>query len=196
MAAFTCGEAAGPSTTISTGFMSPPENWRSSTANACLASKSLGSVSTPETPVFIPSSGEAASRRTPTPITMATTGRRMALWAIRDQADAWPLARRSMRRRPRNGSLSRLTRVPRSLSTAGSSVSAASTAIATTRMAPAPRLVNMVFGTSSIPSKARTTVIPLKNTARPAVSLAAETAWSLERPRASSSRKRDTMNRV
>ncbi len=54
--------------------------------------------------------------------------------------------------------------------------------MATTKMAPAPRLVNIVLGTTSMPRSARTTVMPLKNTARPAVPLAAATASTVERP--------------
>ncbi len=79
MAAFTFGEAAGPSTTISTGFMRPPENLLFSTANALLASKLLGRLLTPETPVFIPSRGTAKSASNATPMASATPGLRMAL---------------------------------------------------------------------------------------------------------------------
>ncbi len=35
-AACTCGEAAGPSITISAGLTRPAENWLASTSNACL----------------------------------------------------------------------------------------------------------------------------------------------------------------
>ena len=99
-----------------------------------------------------------------------------------------------MRRRPSQGSFRRLTLGPSRLSTAGSSVRAAHTATATTRMAPAPRLTKMLLGTSSKAHRASTTVMPLKNTARAAVPPATATASIFGRPWASSSRKRETMN--
>ena len=81
-----------------------------------------------------------------------------------------------------------LTRSPSRLSTAGSSVSAASTVMVTTRMAPMARLTKMSVGTMSMPSRASTTVMPLKNTARLAVAPVTAMASILSRPRARSSR--------
>jgi hypothetical protein len=58
----------------------------------------------------------------------------------------------------------------------------------TTKIAPAARLRKIVVGMISIPRRASTTVIPLKNTARLAVAPAASTASSFSSPRWRSSR--------
>ena len=60
-------------------------------------------------------------------------------------------------------------------------------------IAPPARLRKIVFGTISSPSNARTTVIPLKNTARLAVAPARPIASSFSRPWSRSSRYRATM---
>jgi hypothetical protein len=87
------------------------------------------------------------------------------------------------------------TRSPSSERIAGSKVIEAATAIRTTKIAPLARLRKIVFGTISNPSSARTTVIPLKNTARLAVAPARPIASSLSRPWSRSSRYRATMKR-
>ena len=58
------------------------------------------------------------------------------------------------------------TRSPSSDSTAGSSVIDDATDTSTTMIAPPARLRKIVVGTSSMPARATTTVMPLKNTAR------------------------------
>ena len=63
-------------------------------------------------------------------------------------------------------------------------------------MAPRPVAKNSVCGTMNTPSSAMTTVMPLKNTVRLAVAPALTTASRVLRPRASSSRKRDTTMRL
>jgi len=87
-----------------------------------------------------------------------------------------------------SGTLSAFTLSPRRPSMAGSSVSDMMTEMRTTMMAPAPRLRKMVEGMRSMPKRARTTVMPLKKTARLAVAPAAATASSFSRPRLRSSR--------
>ncbi len=77
---------------------------------------------------------------------------------------------------------------------AGSSVMDSATEIRTTMIAPPARPRKIVVGTSSIPARARTTVKPLKNTARLAVAPDLPIASILSRPRCRSSRYRDTMN--
>ena len=62
----------------------------------------------------------------------------------------------------------------------------------TTVMAPTARLMKIDVGTMSTPSSAKTTVMPLKKTARVAVSPATPMASILSRPPRRSSRKRDT----
>ena len=193
-AACVCDELAAPSTTIWIGLTRPAENFWLTMPNACFDSKLFGRLETPETPVFMVTSGEAASSSTPTPTAMARPGRRIARCATRASHDDLPWERPSMSRLPRYGTLRRLTRGPSRPRTAGSRVSAANTAEATTRIAPAARLTKMLVGTMSMPSSASTTVMPLKKTARPAVPPATATASGTERPCASSSRKRDTMN--
>ena len=78
MAAFTCGESAGPSTTISTGCHEPARELAIEHGERLLGLEPSGSPFTLDTPVFMSMIGEAAkSRRTPTPTTSAMTGRRM-----------------------------------------------------------------------------------------------------------------------
>ena len=63
----------------------------------------------------------------------------------------------------------RFAGVPSKLMTAGSSVIDAATETSTTMIAPPASPRKIVVGTSSMPASARTTVRPLKNTARFAV---------------------------
>ncbi len=128
------GGVSSPSTTISTGDPSPPENSLSRTRKACLDSTSSGRVLTPENPSDMLRKGRAASSSTPAASTRLTTGRPMTVRAIRSQNRPC----RSGCRRPRIRSHS--TRSPSSASTAGSRVSEATTATTTTRMAPSPML--------------------------------------------------------
>ena len=95
--------------------------------------------------------------------------------------------------RPTTGIRSALTRSPSRLSTAGSSVSAATTETMPTRIAPSARLRSTVSGTSSIPNIASTKAIPLKSTARLAVAPDATIASTFSSPRPRSSRKRERM---
>ncbi len=88
------------------------------------------------------------------------------------------------RRRTRSAS----TLSPMIASSAGKSVIEAAIAMSTTRIAPMPRLRKIVLGSSSKPSSASTTVMPEKNTVRPAVAPAKAMASSLSRPAARSSR--------
>ena len=77
---------------------------------------------------------------------------------------------------------------------AGSSVIEETIDTTVTKIAPAANARKIVVGMMNMPSSARTTVIPLKNTARFAVAPAAPIASSLSKPFFRSSRKRDTMN--
>ena len=65
-----------------------------------------------------------------------------------------------------------------------------------TMIAPPPRARKMFVGTISMPSSEITTTMPLKSTAREAVSPAISIAASFSRPSARSSRKRSTMKSV
>ena len=78
--------------------------------------------------------------------------------------------------------------------TAGSIVIDSAIETSTTRIAPPASALKIVLGTSSMPASASTTVTPLKNTARFAVAPERPIASSVSRPRARSSRNRDTMN--
>ena len=90
--------------------------------------------------------------------------------------------------RPSQGTRRALTRSPIRASTAGSSVSAASTVTIPTRIAPAARLRRIVSGTSTIPTIARTKAEPLNSTARLAVEPTVAMARSFSLPRRRSSR--------
>ena len=89
-----------------------------------------------------------------------------------------------------------LTHSPKTESRAGSSVIDTATDTKTTMIAPPARLRKIVVGTRSMPANARTTVKPLKNTARDAVAPDARIASFFSRPLCRSSRYRDTMNRA
>ena len=69
---------------------------------------------------------------------------------------------------------------------------AATTETIPTRIAPTARLRMIVLWTSRRPVIARTNEVPLKSTARLAVAPVTAIASCLSRPRARSSRKRDT----
>jgi hypothetical protein len=73
---------------------------------------------------------------------------------------------RSSDERPTNGRRSELTRSPRSPSSAGRSVSAATTETTPTRIAPSARLRITLLGTINIPHIATTNAVPLTSTAR------------------------------
>ena len=118
--------------------------------------------------------------------TRAITGRRMTATTIRHHTPWRALP--SAARRPNTGTRSDSIRSPSRLRTAGSSVSAATTATSTARIAPAARLTKIFVGTISIPTSASTTVIPLKSTARLAVSPATVIASRCSRPPRRSSR--------
>ena len=71
---------------------------------------------------------------------------------------------------------------------AGSNVSEVSSVVKTTSIAPTPMLMVRSMGTTTMPSMASTTVIPLKKTARLALAPEAAMASIFSRPRARSSR--------
>ena len=182
-------EPAGPSTTICTGLVLPREKSRSRTSQPCLAYRSSGKLAAlaPLLPVFIMSTGEAASSRTVTAAASHTTGRRMMLWESRSQTPSWPAARR-VAKRPTMGMRSAFTLSPSSPRIAGSRISEVSKVVKTTSMTPTPMLMVMSMGTMTMPTMARTTVMPLKRMARLAVAPVAAMASIFSRPRARSSR--------
>ena len=90
--------------------------------------------------------------------------------------------------RPMNGTRSESTWSPSFPSSAGSSVSAASTDTMPTLIAPTARLFITFEGTSSIPVSAITKTVPLKSTARLEVAPDIAIASTSERPAARSSR--------
>jgi hypothetical protein len=86
------------------------------------------------------------------------------------------------------------TPVPRSISVAGSRVTASSTMTATTTIPASPTLRVSTSGVSSRAANPMTTVPPEVTTARPAVASIRCTAVAASPERASSSRKRETIN--
>ena len=133
-----------------------------------------------------PQTGSVSATSAPADTTALSTGRRSTRRTIAPQKRPSGLEA-SSRRRPTIGRRSASTRSPRSPSSAGSNVSAASTETMPTRIAPAARLRMIEFGTRNIPNIAITKTLPLKSTARlavaPAVSIAA--CFSVSRPRSS-----------
>jgi len=178
--------------TIRTGSAAPPRKLRSRAVRPRFDSYVVGNVLTDAKPVFRSRRGEAARRSSATEAVSHRTGRRITARAMRDQkrlsAPAVAVAR------PSSGTRSESTRSPSSEITAGTSVSAATTETIPTRIAPAARLRMMLSGTSSIPTSAITNAVPLKRTARLAVPPAAAIASIFSRPRARSSRKRESTN--
>ena len=86
------------------------------------------------------------------------------------------------------------TRRPVNPSSAGSSVSATSTATTTVLAAPRPIAVRNGMLTTNRPARAMTTVRPAKTTALPAVATARPAASSPSRPLSSSCRNLEVMN--
>lgn len=169
--------------TIVAGDTSPAENSCSRTRKPRLLAIDSGSVSIPNAPRFRPSTGAVAARRNPPERTKLSSGRFITMRVIRLQN--LPRFRRFL---PINGSRSESIRSPTTLNIAGSRVSAASMAITATKIAPSPTLKNTDSGTTSIPTSARTTVIPEKNTACEAVVPAFVMASFVAKPAARSSR--------
>ena len=120
-------------------------------------------------------------------MTAQATGRRVTAPASRPHADPGEPARAARRRV--KGRRSHSTRSPSRDSNAGSVVTAATTAIATTTIAPMPIEANMPPATS-IPDIATTTVRPETTTARPAVAPAMPIESRTDAPAARSSRAR------
>jgi hypothetical protein len=88
------------------------------------------------------------------------------------------------------------TRSPAKPSRAGSSVSDATIVTATTVAAPIASPVMKLICMMSMPSSEMTTVVPAKDTARPAVSMATTVDCSVPMPLCRFSRNRVTMNRA
>ena len=136
--------------------------------------------------LFIPSAGIASAMSSPPVSTIATTGRRItrstSLLQKRDSPER--------PRRPMIGTRPFSTRSPSQLSMAGSTVSEANIAIATTRMVPSAKAMNVFSPLMNMPAIATITVAPEMSTARPDVAAAASSAEVSLRPAARSSRSR------
>ena len=104
-----------------------------------------------------------------------------------DQKRDSPTPRRP---RPSNGTRPFSTRSPSQLSIAGSTVSEANTATATTRIVPMANEMNVLSPLMNMPAIATITVAPEISTARPDVAAAASSAAVSLRPAARSSRSR------
>ncbi len=146
---------------------------------------------TPAAPMFMLNTGSAAARSSPAATVNDSTGRRITRRTIVPQKRL-SCTSPSSSSRAMNGMRSRLTRSPSRLSTAGSSVIAATTETTPTRIAPVASERMIVFWTSSRPHIASTNALPLKSTARLAVAPVAAIASVFSRPRWRSSRKRET----
>ena len=94
------------------------------------------------------------------------------------------------RRRPSTGMRPFSTRSPSQASIAGSTVSEANMAMATTMIAPSAKEMNALSPLMNMPAIATITVTPEISTARPEVAAAASSAARSLRPAARSSRSR------
>jgi hypothetical protein len=182
-----------PVTTILAGSVTPPANSRSRVRKACFDEKSSGSwLTVCEVPRFSWRVNDPSPPRIATARTREVTGRAITPRVTRSQKP--PFGSWEESTRARLASLGQLMRSPRRPRIAGRRVIDAAREASVTRMAPAPKLRKIDAGTMNIPSRASTTVRPLKNTARLAVAPAAPMASSLGNPFFRSSRYRDTMN--
>ena len=110
--------------------------------------------------------------------TRLITGRRITARTVRDQKGLCSRAAIL----PKYGIRSALVRSPSRLSSAGRSVSAATTETSPAAIAPAARLLMTVLGTSRSPTIASVNAKPLNSTARLAVPPVAAIASSFSRP--------------
>ncbi len=111
----------------------------------------------------------------------------MTRFVTADQKRESPAGRRF---RPISGTRPFSTRSPSQLSIAGSTVSDAKTAIATTKIVPSANEMNALSPLMNMPAIATITVAPEMSTARPEVAAAASRAAPSLRPAARSSRSR------
>ena len=148
---------------------------------------SCGSWSTPLVTTFICSAGIASATRSPPASTIDRPGRRMTRPVSAVQKRDCPAGRR---RRPSTGTRPFSTRSPSQDSIAGSTVSEANMAIATTRIAPSAKEMKALSPLINMPAIATITVTPEISTARPEVAAAASSAARSLRPAARSSRSR------
>jgi hypothetical protein len=134
------------------------------------------------------STGLARKSSTATEPTVATAGLRSTRSRIAPQTRDSRVARSSGR--ARKGTRPLFTLSASFESTAGSTVSEPTTAIATTVIVPAANEVKVAAPARNIPAIAIATVTPETSTARPEVAAAASRALSDAAPRARSSRMR------
>ena len=145
-----------------------------------------GSPSTPESAVWMWSTGIASTTSTAAAAIADTSGRLRTRSSTHDHARGSPVRRSGFM----NGTRPLLTRSPSFESTAGSTVREPITAIVTTRIVPVANEMNVAAPPKYMPAIAAITVIPETSTARPEVAAAASSAASSERPAARSSRSR------
>ena len=148
---------------------------------------SFGSCSTPLVTIFICSAGIASATRKPPARRIDNPGRRMTRPVSAAQKCDCPAG---LRRRPSRGMRPFSTRSPSQESMAGSTVSEANTAMATTTIAPSANEMNDLSPLMNMPAIATITVTPEISTARPEVAAAVSSAERSLRPAARSSRSR------
>ena len=136
--------------------------------------------------LFIWSAGTARTISSPPASTIDQPGRRMTRPVTAVQKRDRPAGRR----RPISGTRPFSTRSPSQDSIAGSTVSEANMAIATTTIAPSANEMNALSPLMNMPAIATITVMPEISTARPEVAAAASSAAPSLRPAARSSRSR------
>ncbi len=138
-------------------------------------------------PIRMPAAGAASASKASVPAPPHESGWRTTRRTSPAHSRDGPAA---VRRRPRTGIRQRSAHSPISDSTAGSSVSAAATAIATTMMVPNAMPVNRSTPVRNRPASEIITVTPEITIARPEVAAAVRSASPKDFPAARSSRSR------
>ena len=151
-----------------------------------MTSSERGSPSTPESAVWMWSTGIASTTSTAPAATSDASGRFSTRSSSHDHARGSPVRLSGLMK----GTRPLFTRSPSLERIAGRTVSEPTTAIATTRIVPVANETKVAAPPRYMPAIAAITVTPDTSTARPEVAAAASSAAPSERPRARSSRSR------
>ncbi len=172
-------------TASTTGVESAPAKSRAITLETVAALLSAGSTDASIPLQRIPSAGVASATSATTVTTATVPGCRITAWARRYQR---PLSAGPGFTFPR--------RCPVSMNSAGRRTTVDAPAISATTSPPTPIEIRKRCGKTVRHAIAAATVTALKTTVRPAVRIVRRTASGTSAPRPSSSRKRDTHNRL
>jgi hypothetical protein len=189
-AAATAGAVTSRASTTTTAGAPPPGNTCWIRLYVCRAAVSCGRSLAPGVAVSSRSTGSASATRAHNASAAVSAGRDSTRSSTAVQTR--PRSAAACRPRPANGRRPRSTRSPSKASRAGSRVSDAMTATATTSMVAWPIPEKILLPVRNMPPMASSTVSPEISTERPEVAAAASIASSTGRPAARSSRWRLT----